>query len=132
MKRAILSYLRQQLGDSSPLPQPIPPSRIVYPHIVPHIPGSFSDSITPHIPGLYRSWISDLLSGIDLLPVRSGRLWVHRRVRLGLRFDISASAVDSLLNDFKLKACEEGYLLGNPSYTGRAPFPRYLLSGGAL
>ena len=132
MKRAILSYLREQLGESSSLPHPIPPPRVVSPHIAPHIRGAFSDPITPHIPGLYRSWLSDLLSGRDLLPVRAGRSWVHRRVRLGLRFDISASAVDSLLQDFKRKACDEGYLLLNPSYTGRAPFPRYILSGGAL
>lgn len=143
MRDAILARLRQMTATveaasaaAQPVPQATPSptageSRGDTPHITPHIRGGISSELTPHIPGLYRAWVADLLAGRDVLAIRAARLWLHQRVRMQRRVEISASSVDYLVKAFRRKAFQQGYLLLNPRYTGRAPHPQYVRAGGA-
>jgi len=129
----LLTRLRQMAGeggaDTPPCPMP-PSGEVDTPHITPHITGGIPAGLTPHIPALYREWRNDLLAGRKVLPARDGRLWLHRRVRLRQRLEISAPAIDKLLRAFKRRAFNDGLLLLNPHYTGKPPFPQYIRVGG--
>ena len=127
MRQAILTRLRKIAASITPLSSP---TEERCPAHSPAHSSFISDDLAPHISGLYQLWLAELLVYSDNLTARKGRLWLHRQVRLGLRIDVSASVIDFLLREFKLKACQQGFLSLNPKYTGYAPHPQYLINGG--
>lgn len=70
---------------------------------------------------LYGEWCSDLTD--DLLRVRAGREWVKARDH-----SLTISQTDSVIKVFKLRAVKDGLLKSNPDYTGKPPFPEYLIT----
>ena len=70
---------------------------------------------------LYGAWCSDLTD--DLLRVRAGREWVRTKDKT-----LTVSQTDALLKVFKIRAVKNGLLVPNPDYTGKPPFPEYLIT----
>lgn len=95
-----------------------------------HLP----DHLHPLTRGLYDEWKASLFLGQKVLTARGGRRFLHDRIRQTMGEEITASAIDSLLSLFRAYLFKEGYLIPNPKYTGKPPFPRFILriKGGGL
>lgn len=95
-----------------------------------HLP----DHLHPLTRGLYDEWKASLFIGENVLTARGGRRFLHDRIRQTMGEEITASAIDSLLSLFRAYLFKEGYLIPNPRYTGKPPFPRFILriKGGGL
>ena len=70
---------------------------------------------------LYGQWCDSLTN--DLLTVRGGRDWTKQHAS-----GLTQKQVDTLLKAFKLKALNSGLLIPNPAYTGKPPYPEYIIS----
>lgn len=70
---------------------------------------------------LYGEWCSDLTD--ELLRVRAGREWVKAHDS-----SLTISQTDCLIKVFKLRAVKDGLLRQNPDYTGKPPYPEYLIT----
>lgn len=70
---------------------------------------------------LYGDWCSDMTD--DLLRVRAGREWVKAHDN-----SLTQAQTDALTRVFKLRALKDGLLKSNPDYTGKPPFPEYLIA----
>ena len=70
---------------------------------------------------LYGAWCSDLTD--ELLRVRAGREWAKAHDS-----SLTISQTDCLIKVFKLRAVKDGLLRQNPDYTGKPPFPEYLIT----
>ena len=70
---------------------------------------------------LYGAWCSDLTD--ELLRVRAGREWVKAHDS-----SLTISQTDCLIKVFKLRAVKDGLLRQNPDYTGKPPYPEYLIT----
>ena len=91
-----------------------------------HVPAALS----PHVETLYRAWLAELLAGVPVLAARPAQRFLHLRIRAGLRVAILPGGLHALAALFRAKAFAQGILRANPRYTGRPPYPRFILAGG--
>lgn len=78
---------------------------------------------------LYSDY-SRLISHFELKPTkREGRAWLYRQIVVIRKREVTATVVDAMLVLFNLHLEHTGILRSNPVYTGRAPYPRYLVGG---
>ena len=91
-----------------------------------HVPAVLS----PHIETLYCAWLAELLAGVPVLAARPAQRFLHLRIRAGLRVAILPGGLHALAGLFRARAFAQGILRANPRYTGRPPYPRFILAGG--
>ena len=91
-----------------------------------HVPAVLS----PHFETLYSAWLAELLAGVPVLAARPAQRFLHLRIRAGLRVAILPGGLHALAGLFRAKAFAQGILRENPRYTGRPPYPRFILADG--
>ena len=91
-----------------------------------HVPAVLS----PHFETLYSAWLAELLAGVPVLAARPAQRFLHLRIRTGLRVAILPGGLHALAGLFRAKAFAQGILRANPRYTGRPPYPRFILADG--
>ncbi|QTR55465.1 hypothetical protein [Thiothrix unzii] len=91
-----------------------------------HVPAVLS----PHFETLYSAWLAELLAGVPVLAARPAQRFLHLRIRAGLRVAILPGGLHALAGLFRAKAFAQGILRANPRYTGRPPYPRFILADG--
>jgi hypothetical protein len=78
--------------------------------------------------GLYEQWKAAILSGDTKLTTRDGRSFVNAHLCQGKKRTITPEGMNALIVIWQARAAKEGVLLLNPKYTGKPPFPKYLLA----
>ncbi|MBO0611777.1 hypothetical protein [Thiothrix fructosivorans] len=78
--------------------------------------------------GLYEQWKAAILSGETKLTTRDGRSFVNAHLCQGKKRTITPEGMNALIVIWQARAAKEGVLLLNPRYTGKPPFPKYLLA----
>jgi hypothetical protein len=86
--------------------------------------------LSPHFETLYSAWLAELLAGVPVLAARPAQRFLHLRIRAGLRVAILPGGLHALAGLFRAKAFAQGILRANPRYTGRPPYPRFILADG--
>ena len=79
--------------------------------------------------GLYEQWKAAALAGESVLSARGGRAFVNANLCQGKKRTITPDGMDALITIWQARATKEGVLTLNPKYTGKPPFPKYLLAG---
>jgi hypothetical protein len=78
--------------------------------------------------GLYEQWKAAALAGESVLSARGGRAFVNANLCQGKKRTITPDGMDALITIWQARATKEGVLTLNPKYTGKPPFPKYLLA----
>lgn len=78
--------------------------------------------------GLYEQWKAAILAGETKLTTRDGRSFVNAHLCQGKKRTITPEGMNALIVIWQARAAKEGVLLLNPKYTGKPPFPKYLLA----
>lgn len=86
--------------------------------------------LAPHFEPLYSAWLAELLAGVPVLAARPAQRFLHLRIRAELRVAILPGGLHALAGLFRAKAFAQGILRANPRYTGRPPYPRFILADG--
>ena len=147
MRKAILAFLREQLGESLPhcsgvskqTPRTFQTPKSENVRGVKQLPfetrlsNAFEDvqNLTPsnvrgELQALYLSWKTAFLGGFRVHTARGGARFLHQEIRIKRRYFVSVSGLDALVDLFCLLALQDGLIKKNPRYTGFPPYPKYL------
>ncbi|MEZ5452328.1 MAG: hypothetical protein R3E93_05840 [Thiothrix sp.] len=78
--------------------------------------------------GLYEQWKAEVLAGNTKLTTRDGRSFISAHLCRGKKRTITPDGMNALLEVWQVRAVKEAALVLNPKYTGKPPFPKYLLA----
>ncbi|MBO0612963.1 hypothetical protein [Thiothrix fructosivorans] len=78
--------------------------------------------------GLYEQWKAAIVAREAKLTTRDGRSFVNAHLCQGKKRTITPEGMNALIVIWQARAAKEGVLLLNPKYTGKPPFPKYLLA----
>lgn len=132
-------------GKPSPAPLPTPPKhapvhqkaearampqnvQVVNPaSIKRNVHTPIPDHLKAHSDGLYSGWASTLRNQKALSRRAGIRFIQHGLVRRGVTHRQDITHIEAMLEVFQELAVRRGAILQNPEYTGRPPYPRYVL-----
>lgn len=78
--------------------------------------------------GLYEQWKAAIMAGTTKLTTRAGRSFINAHLCQGKKRTITPDGMNALLAVWQARAAKEALLTLNPKYTGKPPFPKYLLA----